>query len=86
MTETERERLVREVALLIAAEHFYKVPSMPIASQLINEAQRPLPDAIPRSPVWVEFKWPESGVVDLQGYWRQVDQGAHGNNFYAPYL
>lgn len=77
--------LARELALLYAVEATYKIPAAPVVRQLIVDSERPLPDVIPLPPVWVEFEWPKSGMVNLDSYWRGVDR-ERGAKWMGPYL
>lgn len=74
MNPTADLRLHEELRLLYRAEADYKVPAAPIVRQLIADAERPLPDALPPPPAWTTFQWPRSGEVNLSGYWREVDR------------
>lgn len=66
-------RLRREIGLLYAVEASYKLPAAPTINQLIADAERPLPDTLPRPPAWTSFKWPSSGEVNLTDYWKKHD-------------
>lgn len=82
-------RLATELALLYRAEALRKIPAAPIVRQLIADDERPLPDALPPKPAWVEFEWPESGTVDWNPYWCSVDRergSARFDKWSGPYL
>lgn len=68
-------RLDRELALLYRAEAWFGVPAAPIVHQLVAAANYPLPDLLPPPPPWLSFQWPVGNSVNLQAYWREVDEG-----------
>lgn len=78
-------RLSRELALLYTVEAAYKIPAAPIVRQLVAWEEQGLPDVIPARPEWVEFKWPASGGVNYEQWWREVDR-RRGASWTGPYL
>lgn len=74
MSRPDCDRLNCELAILYDVEVRYKIPAAPIARQLIAESERPLPDILPRRPVWLKFEWPMSGEIDYRRYWQSLDR------------
>lgn len=73
MSRPECDRLNRELAILRDGELKFKLPAAPISRQLVTDAERPLPDVLPKPLVWTTFEWPGE-IVDLNAYWRAVDR------------
>lgn len=73
MVVTMNQRLAREISLLYKVEAQYKIPAAPVVRQLVEDAERPLPDVLPPQPVWTTFDWPLSGDVNLSHYWKNYD-------------
>jgi len=74
MTKDEIRTVNRELLLLAEVSDRYKIPTAPVAQCLIGWIEQPLPDIFPPLPQMVEFEWPRSGVVNFEGYWREMDR------------
>lgn len=77
------QRLRREIDVLCRCEERFKLPAQPVIDRLIADADRPLPDRLPRRPHWTTFEWPESGLVNLESYWHARERKSQ---LLEPYL
>lgn len=85
MSRPECDRLNRELVILHEGEVKYQQPAWSISQQLVAEAERPLPDVLPKPPKLTVFEWPASGHVDYTAYWQAVDRQAKVD-WSEPYL
>lgn len=85
MARADYDRLNRELAILYDGEAKYKLPAARISRQLVADAERPLPDVLPKSPQWTTFEWPVGGHVDYSAYWQAMDRRAK-IDWGGPYL
>lgn len=69
-----RQRLLNECAHLRRMEERWGWDTYGVVGQLVEDAARPLPDALPPQPAWVPFQWSVGGEVDLREYWRRVER------------
>jgi hypothetical protein len=67
--------LTKEIQLLYKAEAQFKIPAASVIHYLVDEVNRPLPDVFPCKPMFTQFQWPESGIVDYTDYWRRIETG-----------
>jgi hypothetical protein len=67
-------RLRNEMSLLYYGERVHKLPASPVIRQLIADAERPLPDALPPQTPCVEFRWP-ADTLDFIADWKRKDRG-----------
>lgn len=68
------ELLQIELAVLRRCELRFGLSAKRVTTQLLEDAERPLPDLFPLKPEWKSFNWPISGEVDFRDYWRQMSR------------
>lgn len=66
------DMLLTEVGVLIRCSEQHQMSVTPIVKQLIQDYLRPNGDDPPKLDI-VRFKWPASGNVVLEDFWRNQD-------------